>query len=239
MERYGLRVCLFGVAVVLVGVPFGLLLAQVSTAGRFTELDSHLARWLNERVADHPALVGLLRFVTFLGQPVWLIIVVGLPVVWLLIRRDRVHNRKLVTFLTVTGIGGGLVDTLVKIIVARPRPVVGNPLITVAGKSFPSGHAMGSTICYGALLLAFLPLAAPRWRRWIVGLVVLLVLLIGLSRLALGVHFLSDVLGGLVLGMAWLAASVAAFEAWRIERGRPTTRPLRGGVEPEELGPAP
>lgn len=61
-----------------------------------------------------------------------------------------------------------------------------------------------------------------------------LIVLIGFSRLSLGVHYVSDVLGGYVLGAAWLIASVAAFEIWREERGRPRTRPLEHGVEPEE-----
>jgi undecaprenyl-diphosphatase len=57
---------------------------------------------------------------------------------------------------------------------------------------------------------------------------------IGFSRLTLGVHYVSDVLGGYVLGAAWLLASVAAFEIWREDRGRRPTKPLEEGVEPEE-----
>jgi undecaprenyl-diphosphatase len=60
-----------------------------------------------------------------------------------------------------------------------------------------------------------------------------LVLAIGASRLLLGVHFLSDVLAGFVLGLAWLIGATAAFEIWRVERGRPRTHPLEEGVEPE------
>jgi undecaprenyl-diphosphatase len=62
----------------------------------------------------------------------------------------------------------------------------------------------------------------------------MLVLAIGISRLALGLHFVSDVLAGYVLGIAWLAASVAAFEIWRQDRGLRPTRPLEERVEPEE-----
>ena len=54
------------------------------------------------------------------------------------------------------------------------------------------------------------------------------------SRLTLGVHYVSDVLGGYALGAAWLTASVAAFEIWREDRGRRPTHPLEEGVEPEE-----
>ncbi len=60
------------------------------------------------------------------------------------------------------------------------------------------------------------------------------ILAIGFSRLALGVHYVSDVLGGYALGAAWLVGSVAAFEIWREDRGRRRTHPLEEGVEPEE-----
>ena len=63
-----------------------------------------------------------------------------------------------------------------------------------------------------------------------------MVLLIGSARLLLGVHFLTDVLGGYVLGLAWLAAATAVFEIWREEEGKPHATPhdvLVDGVEPE------
>lgn len=231
LGRYGLRLTLFGVAVVLVGIPFGLLLEQVTNEGRLTRLDSSLARSLNGWVADRPLAIDALDVVSFLGKPIWLFVVVGLSVLWLM----RNGDHKLVTFLVVTSLGGSLVDTIVKIVVARPRPIVDNPVATAMGKSFPSGHAMSSTVCYGALVLVFIPVMARRWRRWSVALVAVLVALIGMSRLALGVHFLSDVLGGFVLGSAWLIASVAAFQTWRVERGRRRSHPIDEGVEPEEL----
>jgi undecaprenyl-diphosphatase len=93
---------------------------------------------------------------------------------------------------------------------------------------------MSSLICYGAVLLVFLPLIARRWRPAAIVATTLWVLAVGLSRLALGVHFLSDVLGGYVLGAAWLIGSVAAFEVYREDRGRRPTKPLTEGVEPEE-----
>ena len=73
------------------------------------------------------------------------------------------------------------------------------------------------------------------WRRVAIGATIALVVLIGLSRLSLGVHYVSDVLGGYALGAAWLSASVAAFEIWREERGKLPTHPFDEGVEPEEL----
>ena len=83
------------------------------------------------------------------------------------------------------------------------------------------------------LLLVFLPILHRVWRRVAVTFALLMVLAIGFSRIALGVHFLSDVVGGYVLGAAWVAAMAAVFNAMRVDRGlRPVD--LREGLEPEQ-----
>jgi undecaprenyl-diphosphatase len=91
---------------------------------------------------------------------------------------------------------------------------------------------MSSTFTYGALLLVFLPAVARRYRPAIVAGAALLVAAICFSRLALGVHYISDVLGGVVLGLAWLVASTAAFSIWRVQRGRPPVE-VSEGLAPE------
>jgi undecaprenyl-diphosphatase len=232
--RYGARQLLVALAVVLVGIPFGLLLHEVTRQGPLTRLDGRLAEHLHEHVANDGIGEALLRAVSFTGKPVFLVFLIGLPALWLLQRGAR----KLALFLVVVSIGGGVVDSAVKVAVGRPRPHFDEPVATAFGKSFPSGHSMSALICYGALLVVFLPLVPKRLRPWVVAATALWVLAIGISRLALGVHYLSDVLGGYVLGAAWLAGSVAAFETWRAERGRRRTHPLSEGVEPEEAAEA-
>jgi membrane-associated phospholipid phosphatase len=228
-QRYGLRVTLFAVAVTLVAIPFGLLLREVVTDGPLTRLDTALARQLNELAATRPWAEPMLSAISFLGKPGWLAVVVGGPALWLL----RDGERRLAIYLAVTTLAGGAVDTAVKVAVGRPRPEVDEPLAQAFGKSFPSGHSMSSTIAYGALLLVFLPLIPHRFRPWAFAGVAALVVAIGVSRLGLGVHYLSDVAGGWVLGLAWLAAATAAFSIWRVERGRPPVH-VDEGVEPEE-----
>ncbi len=230
LGRYELRVVLFALALVILGVPFGLLLHQVATSGPLTGFDEAGAQWLNDRFHDNDLAITALQAVSFTGKPIFLFFAVGLPGIWVL----RHGGRKLATFLAVTSIGGGIIDTIVKVAVDRPRPEVDEPIATAFGKSFPSGHSMQAVVCYGALLLVFLPLLHGRGRRWAIGVTAALILLIGFSRLTLGVHYVSDVLGGFALGAAWLIASVAAFEIWREERGRRATDPLVEGVEPEE-----
>src|SRR5207237_5479177 len=128
------------------------------------------------------------------------------------------HRYRLLAFLVVTTASGSILNSAVKEIVGRARPTVSHPVDVASGKSFPSGHAMGSTIVYGALLLIVLPPLPARARPWVAAATATLVLLISASRLALGVHFLSDVVGGILLGVAWLLAATAAFRIWGADR---------------------
>jgi membrane-associated phospholipid phosphatase len=216
-------------AVVAVGLGFGLLLLLVRLHwGPLLRLDHNVAEGLNHLVAPHPAVVGALTAISALGgRPVltWLVLI---PAVVLLIRR----RPRLAIYLAVTGVGALLLDPSLKALVARVRPVVDVPVAHAPGNSFPSGHALGSTIAYGALLLVFLPAVSRRWRPVFAGLIVLIVLAIGLTRIALGVHFLSDVVAGWLLGVAWLGVTAYAFRVWRREAGHPVP-PLTDGLEPE------
>ena len=228
--RYGLRVTLFGLAFLLVAIPFGLLLDQVKRNGPLLRVDTSAARHLHEWVRQSDDLVRQLKILTFFGSPVWFYVIVIPAIVWVW-RRGHV---RLAVFLVVTTLGGGLLDTIVKEAVGRARPSLVDPGATAHGKSFPSGHAMSSTVVYGSLLMVFLPVIGRRYRPVVLGGAVLLVAAIGFTRLALGVHFITDVLGGIVLGLAWLAASAAAFSTWRVERGRPPVE-ISEGLEPEAV----
>ncbi len=228
-QRFGLRLTLFALTIVLVFVPFGILLEQVVDEGSLTTYDRAIVEDLHEIVSDHPGVIEPLQFLSFLGKPIWFYIVVPIACLYLWLRK----RFRLMIYLVTTGLLGGAIDTAVKVLVSRSRPELDDPISTAFGQSFPSGHAFTSTAMYGALLLVFLPALARRWRYFAVGGYVAIVVSISFSRLALGVHFLSDVLGGVVLGAAWLIASTAAFEIWRVERGRKAAHPITEGVEPE------
>ncbi len=232
-ERYGLRLTLFAAAFLVVAILFGLLVEQVVRNGWLVRVDTSAARHLHGWVRGSPAAVWAMKAVSLLGAPALFYVVVPLASLWVW----RHHGTRLALFLLVTTVLGGLLDTAVKLAVDRSRPSLVDPVATATGKSFPSGHAMGSTVVYGALILVFLPLLARRWQVAVVAAATTVVLAIGFSRLALGVHYISDVVGGYVLGLAWLTASTAAFSIWRVERGRPAVKPL-DGLEPELAGEA-
>lgn len=211
VERYGLRLVLVGAAIALVAIPFAGLTFEVMGRGPLTRLDGNIANGLNAWVHRNEGVLPILEGLSWLGRPPLLAVWVTITAVWCW-RSDR---RRLAVFVVATSLGGGIVDTLVKLAVDRPRPIVDHPVSTALGKSFPSGHAMSATVTYGAIVLLLLPVIAARWRRPALGGAVLLVLAIGTSRLFLGVHFLTDVIGGYILGLAWLAGAAAVFEAWR------------------------
>ena len=237
--RYGLRLTLFLVALSLAAIPFASLLIAVASDDELVELDKAAAENLFELKQRAPFLTNFFNGISMLGAPVWFWILVGGVTIYLWTR----HRYRLVAYLLASTLGGSVLNTAVKIAVDRPRPTFRNPgAITFQdGKSFPSGHTMSSTIAYGALLLIFLPLVPRRYRPWAVAGTMGLVFLIAISRLGLGVHYISDVVGGFILGAAWLSASTAAFSIWREERGRSPVQPL-SGVEPEstsDLSPKP
>jgi membrane-associated phospholipid phosphatase len=220
------------------GVGFGLLLMLVRFHwGPLYRADHEMAEWFNGLVAPHHALVTVLQAITDLGGRPILIWLITIAVIGLLIRRQP----RLAVYLIITGVGGLILDPSLKSLVGRLRPVVDLPIASAPGNSFPSGHALGSFVAYGALLLVFLPAMAPRWRKPAIAIVAVLVTLVGLTRIALGVHFVSDVLAGWLLGALWLGVTAYAFRLWRRERGR-TVPPLTEGLEPEagdEISPAP
>jgi membrane-associated phospholipid phosphatase len=233
-QRYSARVVLFGLAIALVAIPFATLLFQVIAEGPLVRLDGSLANRLNAAVHERRGVVPVLRAVSWLGGPPWLVFV-GVVVGVYVLRRGRVRA---CWFLAVTCLGGSIINTAVKLAVNRPRPEVDHEIATAFGKSFPSGHSMSSTVVYGAVLLVLLPaVRTRRHRHMAVGIAIALVLAIGSTRLLLGVHFVSDVVGGFTLGLAWLSASVAAWELYREDIGKRRTEPLEEGIDPES-GPA-
>ncbi|MDN5860941.1 MAG: phosphatase PAP2 family protein [Pseudonocardia sp.] len=221
---------------VLGGVCFAVLVALVESQAPVLAFDRRITAWLNSAVAGHQVLVAALEVITALGGPVTGTVVMTTLWTALLIRRQW----RLAGFVAVAGLGALVLSPTVKLLVGRLRPMVGTQLVSVGGPSFPSGHALGSLVVYGVLLLVVLPVLGRRARRLVTVAVAVLVLAIGFTRLALGVHFLTDVLAGWLLGLGWLTVTTVAFRAWRRDAGLPAG-PVERGLAPEtgaELAPA-
>jgi len=209
---------------------FALLLILVRL--RWVPLESvyhHAATGLNSLVTGHAAIVSVIKAITWLGSNGVLWTVTGTTAVVLAIRR----RWRLAIYLLAAGAGALALDPILKDLVGRLRPVVAHPIAHGTGNSFPSGHALGSIVCYGAVYLVFLPATRGVWRRVFTVAIVALIAAIGASRLLLGVHFVSDVLGGWALGVTWLGVTAFAFELSRQAGGEPATEPMTEGLEPE------
>lgn len=165
-------------------------------------------------VGRRPALVVLARLLTALGEPTVLIAASVVCAVWLwFIGRARLG----LVLLIVALIGRGLSEVQ-KYLIARVRPALEPHLVVVKTHSFPSGHATSSMIFYLAVALALT--AHTPWHRAATICAVLLSLLIGISRVMLGVHWPSDVIGGWAFGVLWVLLAL-----------RPVERLLRSNSE--------
>ncbi len=147
-----------------------------------------------------PWLEGAMRDITSLGSVSVLVLITAATIIYqLLIRRPATA---LLMFVAVAG--GQVLSSLLKVGVDRPRPELVSHLVTETSLSFPSGHAMLSAVTYltlGSLAARFLP--GRTIKVYVLSLAVLTTLLVGISRIYLGVHWPSDVLAGWCAGFAW------------------------------------
>jgi undecaprenyl-diphosphatase len=214
----------------LIAVPFTLLLVLVKSSWTpLRRLDEGTADRLHTWALGHPAAVRFFRdWSTIFGPTTWRLLVAVLAI-WLLYRRAV----RLAIWAIVTITVGGLLGVTLKFVVNRARPILPDPVALASGSSFPSLHSMNAALGVGVLLLVALPALGVRWRvgAWALG--ALIVLITGYARIALGVHWVSDVLAGWTLGAGVVAGTAAAFESWRREAGRAPAAPALEGVEPE------
>lgn len=235
-RRYGTRLLAAAGVAAVAAVAFGLLLTLVEGQWRpLSRLDASAARDLHQYALRHREWTAVLHLLSDrVWDPVTLRAAVAVLVAWLLYRRAW----RLAAWAAVTAVAGGLVGLLVKAVVERARPALADPVAHAPGYSFPSGHAMTATTSFAVLMLVLAPLLPRAWRTACWCLAVFCVLGVGFTRVALGVHWFSDVLGGWLLGLAMVALTTWAFEAWRSEAGRGRA-PVSRGLEPELTEGAP
>jgi undecaprenyl-diphosphatase len=216
--RFGARTVLAAVAVGAGGIAFGILLLLVQDQwDPLLDVDEGARDGMHTVAVTHHGLVEALLALSVAGSAVVYIPVFALVSLWL-VRRGQ---PRLAAFVAVTWAGSVALNAAVKAAVHRARPVVADPVTHANGMSFPSGHAQSAVVSATLLLVVFLPVLGPAARRVALALAVAWIVSIGFARVALGVHFVSDVLAGYALGLAWVAAMVAAFRAWRREARAP------------------
>ncbi|MFQ4144122.1 phosphatase PAP2 family protein [Chlorogloeopsis sp. ULAP02] len=169
-----------------------------------------------------PLLDRIMLGITSLGNPpVLLLICSGLAIGPLFYKRHREASSLGIAAVGVLGLNYWL-----KVLFSRARPALWEWIIHVGHHSFPSGHAMGSMVIYGFLAYV-LAKQFPQWRRQIFASMTVLIIVIGFSRLYLGVHWPTDVAAGYAAGLVWLIACILGMELWQKYH-------LLGGASQEE-----
>jgi len=206
-------------------------IAKVVLEGFLQPWDDLSLRWLALHRTTGLTTVALQA--TALGSGVVLVVVVVVGASFLWLTRHR-HSAYL---LLASFFGAWLLNVMLKDVFERPRPLVVPHLTGVASTSFPSGHAMSSMAAYGAIALLVTRLEdSRRAQRFTWALAALLVLAIGASRVYLGVHYPSDVLGGYAAGLTWVAFAAAGMRALRyFNRQEPEIGAQESGLERPEV----
>lgn len=179
---------------------FGAVAADVARGGALSVLDQELARWFHAHAGGWitQAMLGLAHWHSVAGIFA-LSSVLGL----------HFHRQKAWCWLLTLSVavpGGMLLNLLLKALFARARPSFNDPILSLPTYSFPSGHTASATLFYGLLAAYLMSRTARPGARvaWLAG-AALMALLVGVSRLSLGVHYLSDVLAAMAESCAWLA----------------------------------
>ena len=183
--------------------------------------DHEVAGWFHAHLTR--TFVSVLRAFTEFGSGEWIGVVLFFAALYFVWKK---WWPSLVTLIIAVP-GGMLLNEWVKILVHRQRPFVEGPFVDWSGYSFASGHTIGATLLYGQLVLFILPaLKARHWRWLTVSSAAFLVALVGFSRIALGAHFLTDVLAAIVFGIVWLMLCMVLRKPIR-----------RGSLQPEVITP--
>jgi undecaprenyl-diphosphatase len=171
----------------------------LAIANPFAGVDHGVAVWFHAHLT--PTFVSVLRGITEFGSSEWIAIVLSVAVLFFAFKR---WWPSLLT--TVVAVPGGmLLNEWLKILVHRHRPFVDGWFVDWSGYSFASGHTIGATLLYGQLALFLIPVIKSRRGRMLVfSAATFVIVLVGFSRIALGAHYFTDVLGGMFLGASWL-----------------------------------
>jgi undecaprenyl-diphosphatase len=186
-------------------------LASHVQSGATQTFDDAIMRWMGtHRIAW---IERSLLEITALGTGLVVMMIVIISALFLVATQHRFS-----AFLLLVASAGGLIlNTILKSSFDRPRPRLFDWVTNPSGSSFPSGHAMGSAIVYFTVAYLIARLEKRRWMRALTIIIsLLLVFLISVSRLYLGVHYPSDVLAGMVIGLAWAGFCLAGLEAVRV-----------------------
>ena len=213
------RAVLIAVALVSAAV-FAVLTAIVVRDLAGTAFDHSVEPWLFDVTRNNATLTGIGRTLNLVGGDLVSIVIVTITAITLLVRR----HRPLAGYLVASALGGVLLTNMVKGFVDQPRPPTVGILLSESTSSYPSGHATSGITTYVALAVVALVTQPRGMRWWMATPIAALGVIIGVSRVALGVHWPTDVMAGWALGSMWtslVALVVVLVVSRRIRRASP------------------
>jgi undecaprenyl-diphosphatase len=225
----GLALSIAVVVITAGAVAFGVLVYMVRRESGLESYDVSIAQWAARNATD--ASTTIMKVITELGGTrvlVPLTIVVGV-IAW----RHHRHGA-VIGFLVLAVVGQNLLSNGIKLLVDRVRPDV-DPLAGFSGPSFPSGHTTAAAACFAAFALVLGRRRPLSVKAWLAAGAVGVGVAVGGTRVLLGVHWFTDVLGGLALGWAWFAVCSVAFGGRLLRFGAPVEVVTRS---PEVVEPA-
>ena len=197
-----------GLIVAAAGTAVFVEVAEHVRAGSTQAFDELVMRW----VASHhmPALDALMLEITALGTGIVVLMIVAIAALFLILTKHKYPA----ILLLASSFGGLVLNLVLKLGFNRPRPSVVVAAVHTFSSSFPSGHAMSAAIVYSTVAYLAARLHRQKWASWLIMTAAMgLIALIAFSRIYLGVHYPSDVVGGVAIGLAWAAFCMATLEA--------------------------
>jgi membrane-associated phospholipid phosphatase len=203
------------VGVVIAGIVFGILVAMIRSNSGVVNVDVRVTHW----AAVHATSMSLtvLAWLTQIGGTIGTIAIAFVTIVYAM----RARRRWSIALFVVLVVGGeSLLANVIKITVGRVRPDV-SPFHVLSGASFPSGHATAAAATLAAVALVFGRGTSARTRAILAGVAAGMAVAVACSRVFLGAHWTSDVVGGLILGWTWFAVCAVAFGGRFLRLGAP------------------
>jgi membrane-associated phospholipid phosphatase len=202
--------------VIVGGLVIGALAYLVRSSDTLADLDRSVGQWGVDNATSWST--HALEVVTELGTSV--LFVIPAAIVLAVVEYRRIPNRWIPVFLAIVVLGEILVVNTIKELLDRTRPEF-NEIAQTLGPSFPSGHSGLAAAFYAGAALVLARRRSPRTRALLAGGAVAIAVGVACSRVLLGVHWLSDVIGGLALGWAWFAVCAIAFGGRFLVLGAP------------------